>query len=77
LAHQIKPDSLGYHDIAAIFDKCPPDRPRSDLSADTGWQQDNRWIRCSNIDEPGDGHKLYNGIDFMMLHNLAVLVFAA
>ncbi len=77
LAHQIKPDSFGYHDIAAILNKCPADGPRSDLPVETGWQQDNRWIRCSNIDEPGDGHKLYNGIDFMMLHNLAVLVFAA
>lgn len=77
LAHDSKPDSFGYVDIVAILDRCPPDGPRSDLPIETGWQQDNRWIRCSNIDEPGDGHKLYSGIDFMMLHNLAVLVFAA
>lgn len=77
LAHDCKPDLFGYADIAAILDRCPPDGPRSDLPVETGWQQDNRWIRCSNIDGPGDGHKFYNGIDFMMLHNLAVLVFAA
>lgn len=76
LAHQSKPDSFGYHDIAAILDRCPPDGPRSDLPVASGWQKDNRWIRCSNIDEPGDGHKFYNGVDFMMLHNLAALVFA-
>jgi hypothetical protein len=77
LAHDSKPDLFGYADIAAILDRCPSDGPRSDLPIETGWQQDNRWIRCSNIDEPGEGNKLYNGVDFMMLHNLAVLVFAA
>jgi hypothetical protein len=76
LAHQSKPNEFGYHDIVAILDRCPTDGPRSDLPADTGWQKDNRWIRCSNIDEPGsEGHKQYNGVDFMMLHNLAQIVF--
>lgn len=75
LAHQTKPDLFGDQDIATILDRCPADGPRSDLLVETGWQKDNRWIRCSNIDEPGEGHKLYNGIDFMMLHNLAQIVF--
>jgi hypothetical protein len=75
LAHQSKPDSFNYQDIVAILDRCPANGPRSDLPVETGWQKDNRWIRCSNIDDPGDGHKQYNGIDFMMLHNLAQIVF--
>ncbi|MFZ1599602.1 MAG: hypothetical protein WAW26_27440, partial [Anaerolineae bacterium] len=35
----------------------------------------NRSICCSNIDEPGDGYKLFKGVDFMILHNLAQTVF--
>lgn len=76
LAHDDKPDTVGFSDIQAILDQCPDDGPRSDLPAETGWQKDNRWIRCSNINEPSDGHKLFNGVDFLMLHNLAMLVFA-
>jgi hypothetical protein len=76
LAHDAKPELFTLADIQAILDECPDEGPRGDLPTETGWQQDNRWIRCSNIDEPGDGHKLYNGIDFMMLHNLAQIVFS-
>lgn len=75
LVHGVKPDSFGLADIQAILDKCPDNGPRSDLPVETGWQMDNRWIRCSSINMPGSGHKLYNGIDFMMLHNLAEIVF--
>lgn len=31
--------------------------------------------RYSNIDQPNDGHKLFNGVDFMMVHNLAQIAF--
>jgi len=75
LAHQTRPDLFGYEDVVAILDRCPPDGPRSDLPVATGWQKDNRWIRCSSIDEPGSGHKQYNGVDFLILHNLAQIVF--
>ena len=76
LAHQTRPDPFGYADIAVTLDRCPADGPRSDLPVETGWQKDNRWIRCSNIDEPEGGHSQYNGADFMMLHNLAQIVFS-
>lgn len=75
LAHGNKPDSFSYHDILAILDRCPLDGPRSDLPTSSGWQKDNRWIRCSNINEPEGGHSQYNGVDFLMLHNLAQIVF--
>lgn len=75
LAHDTKPEFFTLADIQAILDRCPEEGPRGDLPTATGWQKDNRWIRCSNIDEPGGGHSLYNGVDFMMLHNLAQIVF--
>ncbi len=75
LAHNVQPDSFHFGDIRAILDRCPKDGPRSDLPTETGWQKDNRWIRSRDIDEPGSGHRAYNGIDFLMLHNLAYIVF--
>jgi hypothetical protein len=76
LAHDTKPDLFTSADIQAILDKCPDEGPRGDLPTETGWQQDNRWIRCSDIDEPGSGTpKRYFGVDFLMLHNLAQIVF--
>lgn len=75
ISHNELPGSFGVDDIESILDKCPNDGPRSDLSVETGWQKDNRWIRCSNIDTPGSGHKEYNGVDFLILHNLAQMIF--
>jgi hypothetical protein len=75
LFHGAKPDSFGLAEIQAILDKCPNNGPHSDLPVETGWQMDNRWIRCSSIGTLGDGHKSYNGVDFMILHNLAEIVF--
>jgi hypothetical protein len=75
LFHGAKPDSFGLADIQAILDRCPDNGPRSDLPVKTGWQKDNRWIRCSSIDTPESGQKIFNGIDFLMLYNLAEIVF--
>jgi hypothetical protein len=75
LAHQTKPDSFGYLDIVTILNRCPADGPRSDLPVTTGWQKDNRWIRAKDTDEPSSGHRKYNGVDFLLLHNLALVVF--
>ncbi|MEO0900427.1 MAG: hypothetical protein AAFY71_28720 [Bacteroidota bacterium] len=70
------PDSFGLAEIQEILDKCPSDGTQSDLPVETGWQKDNRWIRSRNIDEPGSGSKEYNGVDFLILHNLAEIVFS-
>lgn len=76
LAHNTKPDLFTFADIQAMLDKCPAEGPRADLPIETGWQRDNRWIRCSDIDQPGSGEpRTYFGVDFLMLHNLAQLVF--
>ena len=78
LAHDTKPDLFTFADIQAIMDKCPAEGPRADLPTATGWQRDNRWIRCSDIDQPGSGEpKSYFGVDFLMLHNLAQIVFSS
>lgn len=75
LAHNHTPEYFGFSDIQTILDKCPDNGPRSDLPVDTGWQKDNRWIRAKDIGDPGSGHKEYNGVDFLLLHNLALIVF--
>jgi hypothetical protein len=76
LAHDTKPELFAFADIQAIMDKCPDEGPRDDLPVATGWQRDNRWIRCSDLDEPGTGRPTrYFGVDFLMLHNLAKLVY--
>ena len=76
LAHDTKPELFTFADVQTIMDRCPDEGPRGDLPVATGWQRDNRWIRCSDIDKPGSGTaKRYFGVDFLMLHNLGVLVF--
>lgn len=74
-AHNTTPNRFGFQEIQAILDKCPASGPRSDLPLETGWQKDNRWIRAKNLGEAGSGHKEYNGVDFLLLHNLARIVF--
>jgi hypothetical protein len=76
LAHNTKPDLFHFGDIRAILERCPDSGPHSDLPAETGWQRDNRWIRSKDTDKPGKGHRAYNGVDFLMLHNLAQIVFS-
>ena len=76
LAHNTKPHLFHFGDIRAILERCPDSGPRSDLPAKTGWQRDNRWIRSRDIGKPGKGHRAYNGVDFLMLHNLAQIVFS-
>jgi hypothetical protein len=77
LAHDVKPDAFHYDDVARILEKCPDSGPRGDLPTSTGWQKDNRWIRSRHIDQPGTPGKEYNGVDFLVLHNLAQIVYAA
>ena len=76
LAHNTKPELFHFGDIEAILERCPNGGPRSDLPAEIGWKRDNRWIRSKDTDKPGKGHKAYNGVDFLMLHNLAHIVFS-
>ena len=76
LAHNTKPSRFGYPEIIDIMNRCPDDGPRGDLPTDTGWQRDNRWIRCSEIHLPQEDARRYFGVDFLMLHNLAALTFS-
>jgi hypothetical protein len=61
--------------IDAILAACPVAGPAADVNAATGWSHDNRWIRCSDAFEPTNGKSRYNGLDWMLLHNLNQLVF--
>ena len=75
-AHGTLPQRFGYDAVADILDRCPDTGPRSDLSVELGWHKDNRWIRSANLDDAGDGQKEYNGVDFLVLHNVARIVFS-
>lgn len=69
------PVSFRRSTITQMLDSCPVSGPRSDLDVNSGWNKDNRWIRCTNLGEPSDGSHEYNGLDWMILHNLDQLVF--
>src|SRR5262249_50803563 len=69
----------GMFDAAVVdqfLEACPETGPRAALSSDSGWQHDNRWIRCTNIFEPTQGEEVFNGLDWLMLYNFRQLVFA-
>lgn len=62
--------------IQAILDACPDTGPAASLPPSSGWNKDNRWIRSGNLGEPSNGgNERYNGVDWMILHNLDQLVF--
>ena len=64
--------------IDQILNFCPDTGPAKSLSPDTGWNKDNRWIRSANLGEPSDGgSEEYNGVDWLLMHNLNQLVFLA
>jgi hypothetical protein len=74
--HGTQPQGFDEATIRRILDACPDTGPRASLDPSTGWARDNRWVRCSNIFEPAGGNEEYNGIDWMVLHNLHQLVYA-
>lgn len=75
LAHNRLPLSFGYRDIQSILDKCPENGPSGNNSPETTWHKDSRWIRCKDLQDQGSPGLDYNGVDFLMLHNLMLLVF--
>jgi hypothetical protein len=74
-AHGKHPAAFDAPVIDQILDACPTEGPHADLSSTTGWQHDNRWIRCTNIFDPNDGQEAFNGLDWLLLHNYRWLVF--
>ena len=65
-------DEVGMNQILAA---CPAAGPSQSLPASTGWQHDNRWVRCTNVFEPRPGLHEYNGLDWMVLYNLGQIVY--
>jgi len=74
--HGSIPGSVSEQAVLDILDLCPREGPRASLDAMTGWRKDNRWVRCTNIFDPGGGNEEYNGLDWMVLHNFEQLVYA-
>ena len=74
--HGSIPGSVSEQAVLDILDLCPKEGPRASLAAMTGWREDNRWVRCTNIFDPGGGNEEYNGLDWMVLHNFEQLVYA-
>jgi hypothetical protein len=74
-AHNTLPSGFDQGVIQQILELCPNTGPRASLPSTSGWGRDNRWVRCSNIFEPDGGTSLYNGVDWLLLHNFTQLVF--
>jgi hypothetical protein len=74
--HGSIPGGVSEQSVLDILDLCPTDGPRASLDATKGWREDNRWVRCTNIFDPGTGNEEYNGLDWMVLHNIEQLVYA-
>lgn len=72
-----KPLPIGFDQetIQQLLDACPETGARALLAATTGWSHGNRWVRCSNIFEDNGGREEYAGMDWLVSHNLAQIVF--
>ena len=75
--HNAQPASIKSSSIDEILQACPLEGPSQGLPNNTGWQHDNRWVRCTNIYEPAAGADSYNGLDWLLLYNISRLAFAA
>ena len=70
------PKQFARDEVVRTLDACPDGGPRESLDPKTGWNKDNRWIRAANLFEPSSGgSREYNGLDWMILHNLEQIVF--
>ena len=73
--HGSLPARVTEKQVLDILNLCPKDGPRASVNATTGWREDNRWVRCTNIFDPGNGNEEYCGLDWMVLHNFEQLVY--
>jgi hypothetical protein len=74
-AHAGRPAGLEISAAERIVDACPDTGPHAGLNADTGWQHDNRWIRCTDIFSANDGEDAFNGLDWLVFYNYCQLAF--
>jgi hypothetical protein len=73
--HGTKPQAFDQAVIQQFLDSCPVDGPKASLDASTGWAHDNRWVRCADIFKRSGGSQLFNGVDWLVLHNLSRIVY--
>lgn len=70
------PVGFDWQEVEGILDACPDEGPRASLDPATGWNNDNRWVRSANLGESSSGGtQEYNGVDWLLLHNLGQLAF--
>ena len=69
------PSSLKKGQVDQLLALCPKTGPAANLDRATGWTHDNRWVRCSDAYDVTSGSSSFNGLDWMLLHNLHQLVF--
>jgi len=74
--HGVQPQDFSEQVVQQILDACPETGPRASVDPSTGWAHDNRWVRCTSIFDPAVGNEEYNGVDWLVLHNLHELVYA-
>lgn len=74
-AHGKQPNRFNEQTIQEILDACPETGPAAANAPKTGWQTESRWIRCTRIYEPHTGDEVYNGLDWLVLHNFCQLVY--
>ena len=75
--HHTPPIGILRSYIEEILTSCPLDGPSQNVSSNSGWQHDNRWVRCSDIYEPSEGDHCYNGLDWLLLRNVSILAYAS
>lgn len=76
LSHNSLPNTFDEDEINKILKLCPIEGPSASVDAKTGWRRDSRWIRCTNIFDPNDSSDQFNGLDWMILHNISELLYA-
>lgn len=74
-AHHRLPLQLSRQTVQEILGRCPQEGPNGAAPVSSGWQKDCRWVRCLDLKEQGSGKLLFNGLDWMLLHNLDQIVF--
>lgn len=60
--------------LASILQQCPDAGPSGDNIASTTWQKDNLYVRCLDLNDIGSSGNEYNGIDWLLMHNVLDLL---
>jgi hypothetical protein len=70
---QQAPGAIDPQTLQTTLEQCPAYGPAAYLNPQSPWRQDNRWVRCTSINQHTDGLSRYNGLDWLLLWNLMCL----